>query len=72
MTAEYEPDEDEGGSCGKEHEEIIGHVRYVHQKVDDITDRLRDSDEILQEILDSVNHENDASWYDYYANGNEY
>ena len=72
MTSDYEPNEDAADRRGKELEEIIGHVRYLRYKVDDITDRLKDSYELLREILDSVSKEDGATWYDHYGNEDEY
>ncbi len=45
---------------------MIGHVRYVHHKVDQITDYLKDMHEILREIHDATVTENGTSWYDLY------
>ena len=72
MTSEYEPDRNESDCSSKECEELIGHVRYVRRKVDDIITRLQDSYEILQEILDSINAETGAGWYDHYGHEDEY
>ena len=48
-------------------EEILGHVRHVRQKVDRITDYLRDFGEVLREIHDAAMTGNDIGWYDLYG-----
>ena len=72
MTSENESNKDEVNRHSKDLEEVIGHVRYVHHKVDQITDYLKDVYEILREIHDATATENGISWYDLYGDDGSY
>ena len=72
MTSENESNKDEVNRHSKDLEEIIVHVRYVHHKVDQITDYLKDLYEILREIHDATVTENGTSWYDLYGDDGSY
>ena len=72
MTSENKSNKDEVNRHSKDLEEIIGHVRYVHHKVDQITDYLKDVYEILREIHDATVTENGTSWYDLYGDDGSY
>ena len=70
MTSEYEPNEKETEPGNTGLEEILGHVRYIRSKVDDILARLKDNYHILRDILDSTS-ENGVTEYDLYQDGDE-
>jgi len=72
MTFEYEKDENCPGSSGARLEEIVRHVKHIHQKLDDIASRLDDSYHLLREILETTNNENTVHDHDLYDNENGY
>jgi len=71
MTSEYEPNEKEPAYCTAGLEEILGHVKLISGKVDDILERLKDSYHLLRDILDATS-ENGVTEYDLYGDNDEY
>ena len=71
MTSEYEPNEEDPDAIATGLEEILGHVRYIRNRVDDILARLKDNYHVLRDILDATS-ENGVTEYDLYGNDEEY
>ena len=70
MTSEYEPNEEGPDRPVIKLEEIIGQVRSIHRKLDDIITRLKDSYHLLRDVLDATS-ENGVTAYDLYQDGDE-
>ena len=67
MTSEYEQDEESANGPVTDLEDIVGQVRSIHRKLDDIITRVKDSYHILRDILDATS-ENGVTAYDLYGN----
>ena len=65
MTSEYEPNEKETNACVIGLGEVLGHVRHIRNRVDDILARLKDNYHVLRDILDSTS-ENGVTEHDLY------
>ncbi len=46
--------------------EIANGVRYIHRKVNEISEQVDDNYHVLQEIHDATTGENGHSWHDLY------